>query len=118
MRDNVRFINAYTDNPELIDYLRAADIYVTPYLNEAQITSGTLSYAAALGKPIISTPYWHAQELLADGQGVITPFGDADAVSGAAIELLSDPVALAALRKRIYDATRETVWSRLAETAT
>jgi len=115
VRDNVRFIDAYTDNPELLDYLRAADLYVTPYLNEAQITSGTLSYAAALGKPIISTPYWHAQELLADGQGVITPFGDVDAISTAAIELLSDPVALDALRTRIYNATRETVWSRLAE---
>jgi glycosyltransferase involved in cell wall biosynthesis len=113
--ENVRFINAYTDTPELLEYLHAADIYVTPYLNEAQITSGTLSYAAALGKPIISTPYWHAQELLAGGHGVITPFGDVDAISTAAIKLLSDPEKLSALRRRIYDATRETVWSRLAE---
>ena len=115
VRKNVRFINAYTDTPKLLDYLRAADIYVTPYLNEAQITSGTLSYAAALGKPIISTPYWHAQELLAHGRGILTPFGDDGAISRAAVDLLSDPNQLMALRKRIYGATRETVWSRLAE---
>jgi glycosyltransferase involved in cell wall biosynthesis len=115
VRKNVRFINAYTDTPKLLDYLRAADIYVTPYLNEAQITSGTLSYAAALGKPIISTPYWHAQELLADGKGVLTPFGDSEAISEAAIDLLTNPRHMAELRQRIYDATRDTVWSRLAE---
>jgi glycosyltransferase involved in cell wall biosynthesis len=115
VRKNVRFINAYTDTPKLLDYLRAADIYLTPYLNEAQITSGTLSYAAALGKPIISTPYWHAQELLADGRGVLTPFGDVDAISRAAIDLLSEPKGMLELRQRIYAATRETVWSKLAE---
>jgi glycosyltransferase involved in cell wall biosynthesis len=115
VEQNVRFINAYTDTPTLIDYLRAADIYVTPYLNEAQITSGTLSYAAALGKPIISTPYWHAVELLADQRGVIVPFGDAKAIADAAIDLFSDPAKLQSLRRRIYDATRDTVWSRLAE---
>jgi glycosyltransferase involved in cell wall biosynthesis len=112
---NVRFINTYTDTPKLLDYLEAADIYVTPYLNEAQITSGTLSYAAALGKPIISTPYWHAQELLADGRGVLTPFGDVDAISTAAIDLLSNPERLQSLRRRIYEAARVTIWSRLAE---
>jgi glycosyltransferase involved in cell wall biosynthesis len=115
VRKNVRFINAYTDTPKLLDYLRAADIYVTPYLNEAQITSGTLSYAAALGKPIISTPYWHAQELLANDRGILTPFGDVDAISRAANELLANPKHLLALRQSIYTATRETVWSRLAE---
>ena len=115
VRKNVRFINAYTDTPKLLDYLQAADIYLTPYLNEAQITSGTLSYAAALGKPIISTPYWHAQELLADGRGILTPFGDVDAISTAADDLLSNPSKLQDLRQRIYDATRSTVWSRLAE---
>jgi glycosyltransferase involved in cell wall biosynthesis len=115
VRRNVRFINAYADTPKLLDYLQAADIYVTPYLNEAQITSGTLSYAAALGKPIISTPYWHAQELLADGRGILTPFGDVDAISKAAVDLLSHPEHLEELRHRIYDATRSTVWGRLAE---
>jgi glycosyltransferase involved in cell wall biosynthesis len=115
VRRNVRFINAFTDTPKLMEYLRAADIYVTPYLNEAQITSGTLSYAAALGKPIISTPYWHAQELLANGQGMLTPFGDSTAIAEAAIDLLSHPERLEALRRRIYDATRGTVWSHLAE---
>ena len=115
VRRNVRFINAYTDTPKLLEYLRAADIYVTPYMNAEQITSGTLSYAAALGKPVISTPYWHAQELLADGRGVIVPFGDSEAIAAAAVDLLSNPDRLRSLRDRIYAATRETVWSRLAE---
>ena len=115
VRRNVRFINAYTDTPKLLEYLRAADIYLTPYLNEAQITSGTLSYAAALGKPIISTPYWHAQELLTAGQGLLTPFGDSGAIAEAAVDLLSHPERLEALRRRIYQATRDTVWSHLAE---
>jgi glycosyltransferase involved in cell wall biosynthesis len=115
VRSNVRFINAYTDTPKLLEYLRAADIYVTPYLNAEQITSGTLSYAAALGKPVISTPYWHAQELLADGRGVLVPFGDSEAIAAAAVDLLSNPDRLRSLRDRIYAATRDTVWSRLAE---
>ncbi len=113
--ENVRFVEEYTDTPRLLDYLRAADVYVTPYLNAAQSTSGTLAYAAALGKPVVSTPYWHAQELLADGRGVLTPFGDSAALAAAAIGLLSSPAKLTAMRERIYAATRGTVWSALAE---
>src|SRR3546814_2869503 len=67
--ENVCFINAFVETGTLLDYLAAADVYVTPYLNEAQITSGTLSYAMGVGKPVISTPYWHAAELLADDHG-------------------------------------------------
>ena len=111
---HVAFLDTYTDTPKLLGYLRAADLYVTPYLNVAQITSGTLSYAAALGKPVVSTPYWHAQELLADGAGVLTPFGDSAAMAAAIIGLLSHPERLEAMRQRIYAETRNTVWSALA----
>ena len=112
---NVAFIDDYTDTPRLLNYLRAADIYVTPYLNVEQITSGTLSYAASLGKPVVSSPYWHAQELLADKRGALTPFGDAEALAEAISGLLNDPHRLTAMRRRIYDHTRSMVWERLAE---
>jgi len=70
--------------------LRCADVYVTPYLNEAQMTSGTLAYSFGLGKPVVSTPYWHANELLADGRGVLVPFGDTAATGNEIAELLTD----------------------------
>ena len=66
------------------------DVYVTPYLNEAQMTSGTLAYSFGLGKAVVSTPYWHAQELLADGRGILVPFGDFDSHRSAIAELLTD----------------------------
>lgn len=98
--DHVAFINRYVPLDELVDCLSAADIYVTPYLNEAQITSGTLSYAYALGRPVISTPYWHAAEMLANGRGVLCPFADSAAFAGAAKELLADPARLKAMSAR------------------
>lgn len=113
--DRLRLVDAYTDTSQLLNYLHAADIYVTPYLNVAQITSGTLSYAAALGKPIVSTPYWHAEELLSDGLGRLAPFGDSEAFSAEIIALLDNPEARRALGTRIYDASRHTVWSGYAE---
>ena len=113
--DNLRFVDEYTDTARLLDYLRAADVYVTPYLNAEQITSGTLSYAAALGKPIVSTPYWHAQELLADGRGALVGFGEPDAIAEEVISLFTDAARMDAMRRRIYAFTRSTVWSRLAE---
>lgn len=113
--DHVLFVNRYVDRPELLQWLAAADIYVTPYLSEAQITSGTLSYAVALGKAVISTPYWHAQELLADGRGLLAPFHDPAALARAATGLLSDPLALAALGRKAWERGRETLWSRLAD---
>ena len=76
MDEHLRFVNRFLGDDELVDLLQAADLYVTPYLTEAQITSGTLAYAVAVGKPVISTPYWHAKEALADGVGVICPFND------------------------------------------
>ncbi len=113
--DHVDFINRFVGGDELIDYLSAADIYVTAYRNEAQITSGTLSYAYALGKPVISTPYWHAAELLADGRGVLCPFGDAAAFADAAIKLLGDDELRRRMGENAYDDGRRMHWPVIAE---
>ena len=77
--EHVVFLDRFVDRPELLEYISMCDIYVTPYLNQAQMTSGTLAYSFGLGKPVVSTPYWHALELLADGRGILVPFGDARA---------------------------------------
>jgi glycosyltransferase involved in cell wall biosynthesis len=113
--DNIMFVNRFVDTDLLLDYLSAADIYVTPYLHEAQITSGTLSYAVALGKAVVSTPYWHASELLADGHGLLAPFGDADALAEAVNALLDDDAARLALQQRAYAAGRRTIWSSVGD---
>jgi glycosyltransferase involved in cell wall biosynthesis len=111
---NVSFYNRFLEINELIEFLGAADLYVTPYLNPAQITSGTLSYAFGSGKAVISTPYWHAQELLAEGRGVIVPFGDAEAVAAEIVGLLRDEPRRHAMRKKAYLMGREMVWSQSA----
>jgi glycosyltransferase involved in cell wall biosynthesis len=90
MEAHVEFIDRFVMREELVSYIAAADIYCTPYLNEAQITSGTLAYAFGLGKPVISTPYWHASELLANGAGVLVPFSDSAALAQSASDLLAD----------------------------
>lgn len=107
---HLRFVNEYVDTPTLQAWLSAADIYVTPYLNEAQISSGTLSYAVGLGKAVVSTPYWHARELLAGGRGVLVPFADAGALAAAAGGLLADPARRDRLRRRAYEAGRRMIW--------
>lgn len=115
--DHVRFINAYVGLDELVDYLQAADIYVTPYNNPGQITSGTLSYAVALGKPVVSTPYIHATEILDDGHGVLVGFQDSESLARDIGALLSDDAARAALSSRAYARGRDMLWSKLAERA-
>lgn len=113
--ENVCFIDRFVEQEELLDHIEAAEIYVTPYLNEAQITSGTLSYAVALGKPVVSTPYWHAAELLGDGTGILIDFGDSDGFSSAICSLLDDPARLADLRAAAYKKGRSMTWARFAE---
>ena len=76
--DHVVFFNQFVDQATLLNFISMCDVYVTPYLNEAQMTSGTLAYSFGLGKAVVSTPYWHAKELLSDGRGILVPFGDAD----------------------------------------
>ncbi len=97
------------------EFIGAADLYITPYLNEAQITSGTLAYTFGAGKAVISTPYWHAAELLADGQGLLVPFRDAAAIAREVIGLLRDDTRRHAMRKNAYRLGREMVWSNVAQ---
>lgn len=113
VRDKVMFFNQFVDHENLLEFLGAADIYITPYLNPAQITSGTLSYAFGLGKAVISTPYWHAEELLAEERGRLVPFRDADAIAEAIINLLGDEPTRHAMRKRGYLMGREMIWERV-----
>jgi glycosyltransferase involved in cell wall biosynthesis len=107
---NNRFVNA----EELIEHVGAADIYITPYRQEAQIVSGTLAIALGAGKAIISTPYWHAKELLAERRGVIVPFEDPGAIANAVIHLLEDDAERHAMRKRAYLYSRTTTWPKTA----
>ena len=112
--DHVRFVDGFLEQELLLDYVEAADIYVTPYLNEAQITSGTLAYAVSLGKPVVSSPYWHASELLSDGTGILAPFGDSDAFARAINALFADPVRREAISKRAYAIGRGMTWETVA----
>jgi glycosyltransferase involved in cell wall biosynthesis len=109
---NVRFYNQFAELDELLEFLGMTDIYVTPYLNAAQITSGTLAYSFGCGKAVVSTPYWHAEELLADGRGVLVPFNDADALAAAITGLLADEPLRHAMRKKAYLLGREMIWER------
>lgn len=118
VQENVMFVNRYVSNAELCEYIGAADIYITPYLNEAQITSGTLSYCYGAGKAVVSTPYWHAAELLADGRGVLVPFRDAGAIAREVAGLLGDETRLNAMRKQAYLSGREMVWQKVAQAYT
>ncbi len=113
--ENLQFIDEFVDYEPLIDYLQAADIYATPYLNPAQITSGTLSYAVGVGKPVISTPYVHATEISADGHGVLVPFKDVDAFAREIDALLSSDRDRKRLAERAYARGRTMIWPRLAE---
>lgn len=114
---HLRFIDAFLDQDELLGWIEACDVYVTPYLNLAQITSGTLSYAVALGRPVVSTPYVHATELLADGHGIIIPPHDCTALATAINGLLDDDAARSRLAQRAYRRGREHVWSKAVERA-
>lgn len=101
--NNLTFINKFVSEEELINYLTACELYVTPYHNEAQITSGTLSYAVGAGAAVVSTPYWHATELLAHNRGRLFDFKNADALADIAIELLSNDEELAELKENAYE---------------
>jgi glycosyltransferase involved in cell wall biosynthesis len=115
VEDHVVFLDRFVDLPTLLEFISMCDVYVTPYLNEAQMTSGTLAYSFGLGKPVVSTPYWHARELLANGRGVLVPFGDAAAIASKIAELLTDDVRRQAMCRRAYAVSRTMTWERTAE---
>lgn len=115
VQDNIRWIDAFVELDELTDYLTAADIYVTPYLNPAQITSGTLSYSIGLGKPVVSTPYIHAKELLAADHGRLVDFRDSVGFAREISDLLEDRETRDLLRQRAYALGRTMIWPRYAE---
>jgi glycosyltransferase involved in cell wall biosynthesis len=115
VQKHVIFYDRFVGLEELKQFLGAADIYITPYLNQAQVTSGTLSYAFGSGKAIVSTPYWHAEELLADGRGILVPFGDHEAIAREVCRLLTDETLRHSMRKRAYMLGREMMWSSTAQ---
>lgn len=117
VKDHILWENRFLDTSELLDQLEACDIYITPYINLQQSTSGTLSYAVALGKAVVSTPYVHARELLADGVGVLVEPDSHDALARAIIALLDNPVELAAMKRRAYDKGRTMVWPEFARSS-
>ena len=115
VQKHVVFFNRFVELDELMRFIGAADIYLTPYLTETQITSGTLAYAFGNGNAVISTPYWHAAELLTQDRGRLVPFRDSPAIAAAAIELLRDETLRHSMRKTAYKLGRAMVWSRVAQ---
>ena len=115
VQDHIRWVDAFVELDELTDYLTAADVYVTPYLNPAQITSGTLSYSIGLGKPVVSTPYIHARELLAADHGRLVDFRDSVGFAREISDLLEDGDTRDLLRQRAYALGRTMIWPRYAE---
>jgi hypothetical protein len=111
----VIFYNRFVSIDELVQFIGAADIYITPYLNEAQITSGTLAYTLGAGKAVISTPYWYAEEMLAEERGVLVPFRNPDAISEQVVRLLEDEQSRHTMRKRAYLFGREMGWQETAQ---
>jgi glycosyltransferase involved in cell wall biosynthesis len=112
LKDHVVFRDQFVDQATLLDYISLCDVYVTPYRCEAQLTSGTLAYSFGLGKAIVSTPYWHAQELLADGRGVLVPFNDVNGFGREVSALLMDEPRRQAMRQRAHAESRGMTWER------
>lgn len=115
VKQHVIFHNRFVSLNDLKEFIGATDIYLTPYLNEAQVTSGTLAYVFGAGKVVVSTPYWHAHELLSEGRGVLVPFNDSAAIAEGVNELLDDPSRMDQIRREAYAMGREMIWSPVAQ---
>ena len=113
LEKNVILLNEFATQKQLFKYLYASDIYITPYLNEAQITSGTLSYAVGVGSAVVSTPYWHATELLSEGRGVLFDFGKTEQLSDVLIELLDNPEKRLEIRRKAREHGRKITWPKI-----
>jgi len=114
LENNVLFIDKFVTNEELYNYISASDVYITPYHSQEQITSGTLAYAVALGKVVISTPYWYAQEMLAENRGCLAPFNNSKALAGAMDKILSNREDMWKMRRAAYKYGRSMIWPRVA----
>lgn len=112
---NVSFYNRFVELEELTEFIGAADLYITPYLNVQQAVSGTLAYAFGCGQAVISTPYWHAEELLADGRGVLVPFADSSAIAREVIDLLGDDQRRLEMRARAHDLGQSMTWDHVSK---
>ena len=115
IEQNILFYDRFVNLEELVEFIGASDIYITPYLNPSQIVSGTLAYTVGAGKAVLSTPYWYAEELLADGRGQIIPFRDSKAIAQTVNHLLDNDRELHAIRERAYQYGRKMVWSNIAQ---
>ena len=112
--EHVVFLDKFVDRPSLLEHISMCDVYVTPYLDQAQMTSGTLAYSFGLGKAVVSTPYWHARELLADDRGILVPVGDAAAIGTEIAALLRDEPRRQSIRRRAYAESRMMTWEQTA----
>jgi len=115
VKEHVIFYNRFVSIDDLKEFIGATDVYVTPYLNEAQITSGTLAYVFGAGKAVVSTPYWHAQELLAEDRGVLVPFRNPAALAEGVCQLLDDPARMERIRHGAYHMGRDMIWPSVAQ---
>jgi glycosyltransferase involved in cell wall biosynthesis len=113
--DHVVFLDSFVDQETLLGVIAMCDVYVTPYLNEEQMTSGTLAYSFGLGKAVVSTPYWHARDLLAGGLGLLVPFGDVEATAAAIQRVLTNDTKRNAMRLRAYLESRSMIWERVGQ---
>lgn len=113
--ENVIFIDEFVNLEKLVEYLSACDVYITPYLNEAQMTSGTLAYSFGLGNVVVSTPYWHAKELLDRGRGILVPFNDSHAIGREVSKILKDEKRRNKIRKTAFIAGRAMIWPCIAQ---
>ena len=114
LRDNVRFHNRFLSKEELIQYLHATDIYICPYVNKEQLSSGTVTYAMVAGKPIISTPFYYAEEILADGRGILCKFKNSKSITDGLRLLLDNPEKKARMEKLAYEHGQSMTWPRVA----
>jgi glycosyltransferase involved in cell wall biosynthesis len=115
LSENVKFLNRFLSKPELINYLQATDVYITPYLTPNQVSSGTLSYALGAGKAVVSTPYLHAKEALGEGRGVFCEFNDSDSIANKVLDIIEDKTLRTSLEQKAYNYSRSFTWPLVAK---